>query len=60
MTQEQATAILWGKEVRTSAQVAEQIELNRIRAQKEKEIDDAACREGKAVANAFRTKRPRG
>ena len=59
MTQEQAVAVLWGKEIKTSAQVAEQIELNRIRAQREEEIDNAACREGRAIINALRIKKPR-
>lgn len=56
---EQAEAILWGKKVITFDQVDEKLLLERIRRQKEEEIDNAACNEGRALNNAFRMKRSR-
>jgi len=57
---EQAEAILWGKKVITFDQVDEKLLLERIRRQREKEIDMEAESQGRALNNAFRMKRSRG
>jgi len=56
---EQAEAILWGKKVITFDQVDEKLLLERIRRQREKEIDMEAECQGRALVNAFRMKRSR-
>ena len=59
MTKDAAIAVLWGNKVQTSESVAEELRLNRLRQQREEEIDNEACREGRAIINALRIKKPR-
>ena len=51
MTQEQAVDILWGKQIRTTAEVHAELQNIAKKRVLEEEIDNAACREGAAIGN---------